>query len=136
MSSKTRLFFSKELKAGLVSTLSKSQSHYIKNVMRIKPSEMISLFNSVNGEWDASILTHGKDLTEFKVEKLSKPQKKENNLWLAFSPIKKIPQDMMLQKTTELGIQKFVPILCERSVVKEINIERACLLYTSDAADE
>ena len=70
MSSKTRLFFSKELKAGLISTLSKSQSHYIKNVMRIKPSEMISLFNSVNGEWDASILTHGKDLTEFKVEKL------------------------------------------------------------------
>ena len=125
MSSKTRLFFSKELKAGLISTLSKSQSHYIKNVMRIKPSEIISLFNSVNGEWDASILAHGKDLTEFKVEKLSKPQKKENNLWLAFSPIKKIPQDMMLQKTTELGIQKFVPILCERSVVKEINIERA-----------
>ena len=125
MSSKTRLFFSKELKVDLISTLSKSQSHYIKNVMRIKPSEIISLFNSVDGEWDASILTHGKDLTEFKVEKLSKPQKKENNLWLAFSPIKKIPQDMMLQKTTELGIQKFVPILCERSVVKEINIERA-----------
>ena len=93
MSSKTRLFFSKELKAGLISTLSKSQSHYIKNVMRIKPSEIISLFNSVNGEWDASILTHGKGLTEFKVEKLSKPQKKENIEkveWMRKSVIKEI----------------------------------------------
>ena len=125
MASKARLFYSRELKSGLISKLLKTQSHYIKNVMRLKPGDRISLFNSSNGEWDASILTHDKDLTEFKVEKLSRPQEEENNLWLAFSPIKKIPQDMMLQKTTELGIQKFVPLLCQRSVVREINIERA-----------
>ena len=130
MTSKARLFFFKELKNGLISKLSETQSHYIKNVMRLKPGEKISLFNSTNGEWDASILTHGKGLTEFKVEKLSRPQKEESNLWLAFSPIKKIPQDMMLQKTTELGIQKFIPLLSERSVVREINIERAKKILT------
>ncbi len=130
MTSKARLFYHKELKRGLISKLSESQSHYIKNVMRLKPGEKISLFNSSNGEWDASILIHGKDLTEFKVEKLSRPQEEENNLWLAFSPIKKNPQDIMLQKTTELGIQKFVPLLCERSVVREINIERAEKIVT------
>jgi len=125
MASKARLFYSKELKNGLISKLSKTQSHYTKNVMRLKPGDRISLFNSSNGEWDAKILAHSKDLTEFKVEKLSRPQEEENNLWLAFSPIKKIPQDIMLQKTTELGIKKFFPLLCERSVVREINIERA-----------
>ena len=125
MASKARLFYSKELKSGIISKLSKTQSHYIKNVMRLKPGDKISLFNSSDGEWDASILVHDKDLSEFKVEKLSRPQEEENNLWLAFSPIKKIPQDMMIQKTTELGIQKFIPLLCERSVVREINIERA-----------
>ena len=130
MTSKARLFYSKELKKGLISKLSESQSHYTKNVMRLKPGDKISLFNSSSGEWDACILTHGKDLTEFKVEKLSRHQEKENNLWLAFSPIKKIPQDIMLQKTTELGIQKFVPLLCERSVVREINIERAEKIVT------
>ena len=130
MTSKARLFYSKELKKGLISKLSESQSHYTKNVMRLKPGDKISLFNSSSGEWDASILTQSKDLTEFKVEKFSRPQEKENNLWLAFSPIKKIPQDMMLQKTTELGIQKFVPLLCERSVVREINIERAEKIIT------
>ena len=125
MTSKARLFYSKELKSGLISKLSEAQSHYIKNVIRLKPNDKISLFNSINGEWDASILEHGKNLTEFKIEKLSRPQEKTNNLWLAFSLIKKIPQDMILQKTTELGINKFIPILCERSVVREINIERA-----------
>ncbi len=30
----------------------------------------------------------------------------------------------MIQKTTELGIQKFIPVVCERSVVNDINIER------------
>ena len=130
MTSKARLFYHKELKNGLIAKLSESQSHYIKNVMRLKPGDKISLFNSSNGEWDASILVHGKDLTEFKVEKLSRPQEEENNLWLAFSPIKKNPQDIMLQKTTELGVQKFVPLLCERSVVREINIERAEKIVT------
>ncbi len=125
MNSKIRLYFSNELKSGNVSKLSKTQSHYIKNVMRVKNGEKISLFNSNNGEWDVTIISHDKGFTQFKVEKLSRSQNEENNLWLAFSPIKKIPQDMMLQKTTELGIQKFIPLLCERSVVRDVNIERA-----------
>ena len=124
MASKVRLYFSKELKIDQLSTLSKEQSHYIKNVMRIKVGEIISLFNTINGEWDATIVNHGKELSEFKIEKLSKSQQVENNLWLAFSPIKKNPLEMMIQKTTELGIQKFIPILSERTIVKKINVQR------------
>ena len=125
MNSKVRLYFSDRLTSGEVLNLSENQSHYVKNVIKLKQGDKISLFNSLSGEWDARILAHGKNLTELKVEKQSRPQIDNNNLWLAFSPIKKISQDLMLQKTTELGIQKFIPILCERSVVREINIERA-----------
>ena len=124
MSSKIRLFFSKELKANLLSNLSNEQSHYIKNVMRLKPGDTISLFNSMNGEWQVKIVNHNKENTEFKVEKLIENKKLENDLWLAFSPIRKNYLDMMIQKTTELGIQKFIPILSERTIVKEINTER------------
>ncbi len=130
MKSKVRLYFSNKLDSGTVSKLSENQSHYVKNVIRLNQGDKISLFNSNNGEWDAVILMHGKDFTEFKVEKQSRPQKDETNLWLAFSPIKKIPQDLMLQKTTELGVQKFIPILCERSVVREINVDRAEKIVT------
>ena len=124
MPSKIRLYFSKELKANLLSNLSNEQSHYIKNVMRLNPGDTISLFNAANGEWDATIVKHNKENTEFKVEKLTKNKKLENNLWLAFSPIKKNHLDVMIQKTTELGVQKFIPILSERTMVKEINTER------------
>ena len=130
MTSKVRLYFSDKLAPGTVSKLSEKQSHYVKNVVRLNQGDKISIFNSNNGEWDAVILAHGKELTKFKVEKQSRPQEDEHNLWLAFSPIKKIPQDLMLQKTTELGIKKFLPILCERSVVREINIERASKIVT------
>tara|TARA_B100000686_G_scaffold222814_1_gene230009 strand:+ start:24 stop:653 length:630 start_codon:yes stop_codon:yes gene_type:complete len=92
--------------------------------MRLKPGDTISLFNSINGEWSAKIVNHNKENTDFKVEKLIKNKKLENDIWLAFSPIKKNPLNMMMQKTTELGIQKFIPILSERTIVKEINTER------------
>ena len=124
MPSKIRLYFSKELKANLQSNLSIEQSHYIKNVMGLKPGDTIALFNSTNGEWSAKIVNHNKENTDFKVEKLIKNKKLENDIWLAFSPIKKNPLDMMIQKTTELGIQKFIPVLSERTIVKEINTER------------
>ena len=84
MSTKIRLYFSKELKANLQSTLSIEQSHYIKNVMRLKPGDIISLFNPKNGEWDAKIVNHSKENTEFIVERLTKSENIKNNLWLAF----------------------------------------------------
>ena len=86
---KIRLYFKKELKDDLISSLSSKQSHYIKNVMRVKQGDIISLFNSNDGEWDARIINHKRDSTEFKIEKISRSQEFENNLWLAFFPNKK-----------------------------------------------
>ena len=125
MNSKIRLYFSNDLSAGKVLKLGKKQSHYIKNVLRLLTGDKISLFNSINGEWEAKIVSHGKDNSELYVEKQARAEESRKNLWLAFSIIKKIPQDMMLQKTTELGVEKFFPILCERTVVRELNIERS-----------
>ena len=130
MASKARLFYSNKLKTGTISRLSEKQSHYTKNVMRLKVGDKISLFNSQDGEWDVKILAQGKIFTEFKVEKLSRPLSNEKDIWLAFSPIKKVSQELMIQKTTELGIQKFIPLLCERSVVREINIKRTEKIIT------
>ena len=79
--------------------------------MRLKAGDKISLFNSHDGEWDVEILDQGKIFTEFKVEKLSRPISKEQDIWLAFSLIKKIPQDLMIQKTTELRNTKIYSII-------------------------
>ena len=70
MASKARLFYQGKLKTGIISELSEKQTHYIKNVMRLKPGDKFSLFNSNDGEWDAHVNVHGKIHTEFKVENL------------------------------------------------------------------
>jgi 16S rRNA (uracil1498-N3)-methyltransferase len=52
----------------------------------------------------------------------SKDNKKA--IWLAFSPIKSNYFNFMIQKATELGVTKFIPIIFERSIVRKINKER------------
>ena len=48
----------------------------------------------------------------------------ENELWLAFSPIKSNYFNFMIQKATELGITKFLPVIFDRSIVRKINKTR------------
>ena len=121
--SNIRLFFQKSLSINLKDKLDKSQSHYISKVMRIKESEVFSLFNS-NGEWEAKILNISKSLVEFNITKQLRQKEYPKELWLAFSPIKSNYFNFMIQKATELGITKFLPIIFDRTVVRKINKER------------
>jgi len=121
--SNIRLFFQKSLSINLKDKLDKSQSHYISKVMRIKESEVFSLFNS-NGEWEAKILNISKSLVEFNITKQLRQKEYPKEQWLAFSPIKSNYFNFMIQKATELGVTKFLPIIFDRTVVRKINKER------------
>ena len=121
--SNIRLFFSKKLSADLTDKLDKPQSHYLTKVMRVKENEVFSLFNK-NGEWEAKILGISKNIVEFKTTKQLRQKENTKELWLAFSPIKSNYQNFMIQKATELGVTKFLPIIFERTIVRKINKER------------
>ena len=121
--SNIRLFFSKSLSANLTDKLDKSQSHYLTKVMRVKENEVFSLFNK-EGEWEAKILGISKSIVEFKTTKQLRQKENIKELWLAFSPIKSNYQNFMIQKATELGVTKFLPIIFDRTVVRKINKER------------
>ena len=121
--SNIRLYFSKSLSNNLIDTLDKSQSHYVNKVMRVKENEMFSLFNS-SGEWEAKILNISKNIVEFNIIKQLRHKENTKELWLAFSPIKSNYFNFMLQKATELGITKFLPIIFDRTVVRKLNKER------------
>ena len=121
--SNIRLFFSKSLSTNLTDKLDKSQSHYLTKVMRVKENEVFSLFNR-EGEWEAKILGISKSIVEFKTTKKLRQKENIKELWLAFSPIKSNYQNFMIQKATELGVTKFLPIIFDRTVVRKINKER------------
>ena len=118
-----RLFFSNSITIGMTDMLDKSQSHYLNKVMRVKENEFFSLFNN-KGEWEAKILKISKGLVEFEIIKQLRQKENTKDLWLAFSPIKSNYQNFMIQKATELGVTKFLPIIFERTIVRSINVER------------
>ena len=118
-----RLFYSKSLSLNLIDKLDKSQSHYVSKVMRLKEKEVFSLFNS-SGEWEAKIANINKSIVEFNVTKQLRQKENAIDLWLAFSPIKSNYFNFMIQKATELGVTKFLPIIFERTIVRKINKER------------
>ena len=39
--------------------------------------------------------------------------------------VKKTPMETILQKATELGVSKIIPIISDRTEIKELNFERA-----------
>ena len=121
--SNIRLFFSATLSSEMIEKLDKSQSHYLTKVMRVKENEVFSLFNK-EGEWEAKILGISKSIVEFKTFKQLRQKENVKELWLAFSPIKSNYQNFMIQKATELGVTKFLPIIFDRTVVRKINKER------------
>ena len=121
--SNIRLFYSKSLSLNLTDKLDKSQSHYVSKVMRLKEKEVFSLFNS-SGEWQAKILNITKSIVEFNVTKQLRQKENTKDLWLAYSPIKSNYFNFKIQKATELGVTKFLPIIFERTIVRKINKER------------
>ena len=132
MGAKVRLYFSDRIQSDLVAHLKKEQTHYIKDVMRLKVGDNFSVFNT-QGEWNAAILSYGKESVQIKILNKFRDKKNEQNIWLAFTPIKQNSLNFVIQKATELGVQKFIPILSERTMVKNINIERVKKIIVESA---
>ena len=121
--SNIRLFYPASLSLNLNSKLDKSQSHYVNKVMRVKVNETFSLFNS-NGEWEAKVKEIAKGMVEFTITKQIRHKENSKDVWLAFSPIRSNYFNFMIQKATELGVTKFLPIIFDRTIVRKINNER------------
>ena len=121
--SNIRLFFSESLYINLKSKLDKTQSHYIHKVMRIKEGQNFSLFNQ-SGEFEAKVENIIRGIVEFSVEKKLRSADNPREIWLAFTPIKLNYLNLMIQKATELGVTRFIPLLSDRTVVRKINEKR------------
>ena len=121
--SNIRLFFKESLSLNLNSKLDKEQSRYLTKVMRIKVDESFSLFNQ-SGEWEAKVDNINKGIVDFIIVKKLRSLNKEKEIWLAFAPIKLNYLNLMIQKATEIGITRFIPILTERTIVRNVNEKR------------
>ena len=119
-----RLYHLNSIQENTTSLLSKEHTHYVVNVMRLKKGSYLNFFNK-NGEWKSKIIFLDKDRVEVKfLEKIKLPNNL-SNVELAICLVKKNPMENILQKVTELGVRKIIPLVSERTEVKELNQERA-----------
>jgi len=119
-----RLYVEIPLVANQEVFLDEAQSHYIQKVMRLKERDEVLLFNGVDGEWKALLSRVLKKQTLLQLTSQTKPQSKEADLWLLFSPIKPKRQEFLVEKATELGISCLWPIQCERTSFPKVNLEK------------
>ena len=124
-----RLFYQKKISNNLIGNLDKKQSHYVNKVMRLKENDEFNIFNE-SGEWVAKIKKVNKSGIEFQIIKQIRSKESKIDIWLAFSPIKSNYFNFMIQKATELGVTKFIPVITERTVVRNINYERLIKIVT------
>ena len=119
-----RLYHPNSIVENSTSLLSKEHTHYVVNVMRLKRGSIINFFNN-EGEWESEIVFLEKERVEVKFLKKVKESQKKNKIELAICLVKKNPMEIILQKATELGVSKIIPIISERTEVKELNYDRA-----------
>ena len=122
--SNIRLYHPDSIVENTTSLLSKEHTHYVANVMRLKRGSNINFFNK-EGEWVSEIVFLEKDRGEVKFLNRVKESLKPSSIKLAICLVKKNPMEIILQKATELGVATIIPIISERTEIKELNLERA-----------
>lgn len=118
-----RLYVTAPLRQGEEVVLSGNQSHYVGHVMRQRAGDAVLMFNGRDGEWVADIITVGKKQVTVRVAHQRREQHASPDLWLAFAPIKN-KTDLVVEKATELGVSKLLPVFTRHAVVKSVNMEK------------
>ena len=119
-----RLYHPNSILENSKSLLSKEHTHYVVNVMRLRRGSNLNFFNK-NGEWKSEVIFLDKDRVEVKFLEKIKEANSLSKVELAICLVKKNAMDTILQKATELGVSKIIPIVSERTEVKELNHDRA-----------
>lgn len=121
---KIRLYVDQPLGQGQPVALSQPQAHYLANVLRKGPGTPLALFNSRDGEWRAELAEIGKRGAVALCQALAAPQNMPPDLWLIFAPIKKARTDFIVEKATELGAARILPVQTEFTNSERIRQDR------------
>jgi len=123
-SSLPRLFIDQALSEGMALTLDGAQANYLGSVLRLGPGAEIKAFDDRSGEWLAAIEEAGKRRVSLRIERKLREREAVPDLWLAFAPIKRGRIDWLVEKATELGVARLVPVLTGRTMVERLNLDR------------
>lgn len=120
----SRLFVRTLLTIDAAVPLDEKQANYLGNVMRLGIGDAVLLFDGATGEWLARIAEAGKRRMVLTVEKQTRLAELVPDLWLAFAPVKRAPVEWLVEKATELGVARLLPVTTARTVVDRLRLDR------------
>jgi 16S rRNA (uracil1498-N3)-methyltransferase len=119
-----RLFVDAPLAVGTDVPLDSAAAHYLRHVMRLTDGAPLLLCDDISGEWLARLQHDGKRGARAVAEQLLRPREAVPDIWLCFAPVKKAQLDWLVEKATELGAARLVPVITERTIVDRVNLDR------------
>jgi 16S rRNA (uracil1498-N3)-methyltransferase len=119
-----RLFVREQLEGGVRVQLNAAQANYLGNVMRLGVGGELLVFDGHSGEWLARIAEAGKRRMAIEVERCTREAEAVPDVWLAFAPVKRTQTDWLVEKATELGAAKLVPVMTQRTIAERVKLER------------
>ena len=128
MNPRNRIFLDEKILTGKIIVIKEKLAHYLINVLRCKVNEKILIFN--DGEWVAEIINIKSKAIELIVEKKVKDIFEKRSIKLYFSPLKRSPNEILIQKCTEIGVNTFQPVAMEHTNISKVNIDRLKLIST------
>src|SRR4249920_1709272 len=112
-----RLFVDEVLAAGANVIV---DGNYLAAVLRLGPGDRVKLFDDRSGEWLAEIAEAGKKRVTLIVGERLREREHVPDLWLLFAPIKRGRIDWLVEKATELGIARLLPVVTRRTIVDRL----------------
>lgn len=104
---------------GAIIRLGGAQARYLTAVLRLVPGDSIELFDGLGSRWPAEVIATAATVVELRVgQKLPDEPHGAADVWLAQALAKADKLDFVVQKATELGARRIVPLFTERAVVK------------------
>mgnify|MGYP002624954208 CR=1 FL=1 len=121
---KIRLYTEQLLACDNKLCLNEAQSHYLTNVMKHRLGDNILCFDNQNGEFLCQIIEQEKKQITLSVLQKTRNFYLPPDLWLLFAPIKKDNTDFIIQKATELGVRKIIPVITKNTITNKVKRDR------------
>jgi 16S rRNA (uracil1498-N3)-methyltransferase len=115
----TRVFVQTPLSAGSNVALEGTAANHVMRVLRLREGDALTLFDGRGGEYGARITGFRKDSVQVEVREHRDVERESAlDITLAQGISRGERMDLVMQKATELGVTRIVPMITERTVVK------------------
>jgi 16S rRNA (uracil1498-N3)-methyltransferase len=119
-----RLFVRQTLAEWAQVDLAGAPAHYLLNVLRLNVGAELLLFDGASGEWQGKIVLVRKGRAVVTIERRTREPETIPDVWLAFAPVKRTQTDWLVEKATELGAARLMPVITQRTIVERVKLDR------------